>query len=185
MFIFVVMMQPPKRSLAKRDREKQLLEELERLVFFGSVLGIIGLVVLYIYFVRLQPNKETNTEIVELCKSLITNFISVPILFVLSYLTYRRIQSITTQVNNETLSEVIAEAVVNKLSNPNNNIEIPQISKIQETLSNIQETLSLENERYGGVKDVLDNLSLQDLATEFSKSRSIVIMNTWIPNLRD
>jgi len=41
-------MQPPTRSLTKRDREKQLLEELEKLVFFGSVLGIVGLVILYI-----------------------------------------------------------------------------------------------------------------------------------------
>lgn len=189
-------MQPPKRSLTKRDREKQLLEELEKLVFFGSVLGIVGLVILYIYLDGLlQQNEKPSIQILELCKSLITNLISVPFLFVLSYMTYRRIHSITTQVNNETLSEVIAEAVVKKLSNPNNNIEIPQISKIQDTLSGIQETLSpldineialsLENKRYGGVKCVLNHLYIQDLEREFSESKNIVIMNTWIPNLSD
>lgn len=160
------------------NRDKRLLEELERFVFFGSLLAIVCLVGLFF----LAPSGQD--KIWELSRAVITNLIPVPFLFVLSYLTYRRVQSITTEVDNESLSELISQAVVNKLNDPK--LKISQISEIQEILSSLDVNaiaLSITNERYGGVESVRDSLYVKDLEKDFSESKTILIMNTWIPNL--
>jgi hypothetical protein len=166
------------RPLKRRD--KQLLEELGKLIFFGSLLAIVFLVGL---FFIIPPGPE---RIWELSRGVVANLIPVPFLFGLSYLTYRRIQSITDEIDNENFSELIASAVVEKLNDPET--KISQITEIQSILSNLDIraiSRSLINERYGGISTVQSSLYVKDIEKNFIESKTIVIMNTWIPNLDD
>jgi hypothetical protein len=161
-----------------RRRDKQLLEELGKLVFFGSLLAIACLVGLFF----IVPSGQD--KIWELSRAVITNLIPVPFLFVLSYMTYRRIQSITTEIDNESLSELIAITVVEKLNDPG--LKISQITEIEKILSDLDiraMSRSLIGERYGGIATVQSSLYVKDIEKNFIESKAIVIMNTWIPNL--
>lgn len=125
-----------------------------------------------------------DKKIWELSRAVITNLISVPFLFVLSYLAYRRIQSITTEIDNESLSELIATTVVEKLNDPR--LKISQITEIEKILLDLDiraMSRSLINERYGGIAAVQNSLYVKDIEKNFIESKAIVIMNTWIPNL--
>ena len=161
-----------------KRRDKQLLEELGKLVFFGSLLAMMLLIGLF--FIVPPEDKK----IWELSRAVITNLISVPFLFVLSYLAYRRIQSITTEIDNESLSELIATTVVEKLNDPR--LKISQITEIEKILLDLDiraMSRSLINERYGGIAAVQNSLYVKDIEKNFIESKAIVIMNTWIPNL--
>jgi hypothetical protein len=159
-------------------KDKQLLEELGKLVFFGSLLAIVCLVGLFF----IVPSGQD--KIWELSRAIIANLIPVPFLFGLSYLTYRRIQSITTEIDNENFSELTASTVVEKLNHPG--MKIGQITEIQKILSDLDiraMSRSLINERYGGIATVQNSLYVKDIEKNFIESKNIVIMNTWIPNL--
>ncbi|MFM6725602.1 MAG: hypothetical protein ACKPJF_14340 [Dolichospermum sp.] len=166
-----------------KRRDKQLLEELGKLVFFGSLLAIVCLVGLF-FIVPSGQDKTGQDKIWDLSRAVITNLIPVPFLFGLSYLTYRRIQSITTEIDNESFSELIASTVIEKLNDPG--MKISQITEIQKILSDLDiraMSRSLINERYGGIATVQNSLYVKDIEPNFIESKTIVIMNTWIPNL--
>ena len=161
-----------------KRRDERLLEELGKLIFFGSLLAIVFLIVLFF----IVPSGQD--KIWELSRSVITNLIPVPCLFVLSYLAYRRIQSIAAEIDNEIFSELLASKIVEKLND--STTKISQITEIQKILSDLDiraMSRSLINERYGGIATVQNSLYVKDIEKIFIGSKSIVIMNTWIPNL--
>lgn len=135
------------------------------------------------YFViSLIPN--ISPGILEFLKSIFTNLIPVPFLFILSFVAYRRIQSIRYRNDAEILSQLVAGNVVHKLSEPST--KIGHLVRFEKILSRFDiETISqlLKEAHYGGIVAVHQSLYYKDFEKFISSAKRIIILNTWIPNL--
>lgn len=102
--------------MRENDREGNLIKALDRFIFIGAIILLLFLTFSYFAIPRVLENDWAI-----FFQSLIVNLIPVLLLFVLSYLTYRRIEAIRTERNNERFVEELANAVLAKI--PDNTIE--------------------------------------------------------------
>ncbi|ALB42428.1 MULTISPECIES: hypothetical protein [Nostocales] len=162
-------------------RQTELLAEVERLIFIVAIVALITLVATYFVVSSIQ---NIPPGILEFLKSILTNLIPVPFLFILSFVIYRRIQSIRHKNDTEKLSELLVEDVVKKLREPTT--KIGHLLKIEEILSKFDiETMSqlLKEAHYAGIVAVHQSLYDKDFEKLIGRSKKVTILNTWIPNL--
>lgn len=90
-----------------RKREEELWKEIDRLALWSSAIAILLLTLAYF----LVPNFVQNTLIRDFLLGIITNLIPVFLLFALSYVFLRRIQTIRSERDTENLVRKITNTV--------------------------------------------------------------------------
>lgn len=95
-----------------RKREEELWKEIDRLALWSSAIAILLLTLAYF----LIPNFIQNTLIRDFLMGIITNLIPVFLLFALSYVFLRRIQTIRSERDTEVLVRRIANTVRSMLA---------------------------------------------------------------------
>jgi len=95
------------------EREKRLFNILDWAIVLVAIISLPVLVVLYFY-TRNIPNLSNDVR--EFTQSIITNLVPIPFLFVLSYLTFRRIQTIRDERDRDLLADKLALSVSEKIA---------------------------------------------------------------------
>lgn len=100
-------------QVKSRERERGLLNAFDRLIIVIAV----GLLVVFIVLYFLAPYiPSVNSEILLFIQALLVNLIPVPLLFIVSYATYRRIQSIRDAYDREIFTETLANSLSEKIN---------------------------------------------------------------------
>jgi hypothetical protein len=138
----------------ERDRDKlaAILAANDWLVFVIAAVLLILLVMGY-FDIGSRPN--IDKMVADFIKSTITSLIPIPLLFVISYSAYRRIESIRSQTEFEFLSKKLADKVV----------------------------AELQSSDYGGIVRVHPDFPNSLFKECIKSSKTIIILNTWIPNI--
>lgn len=165
-----------------RRGDRELLAQIDRLNIIAAVflLLLLGAVAYFLVF----PVADISPNLSELLMSVTTNLITVPLLFILSSVAYRRIQAIRNRSDAEALSQFLAEDVIRKISHPST--RIGHLVKIEEVLLKLDiEAISnsLKESQYGGIVAVRKNLNDPEFEQLINSAREITVLNTWIPNL--
>lgn len=98
--------------MKSNGREQELLGALDRLIF---VIAAVALVVLTASYFILPSISTISQPVKDFLQAIITNLIPVLLLFILSYVAYRRIQSIRSQHDTEVLANFVAGSVINQI----------------------------------------------------------------------
>jgi uncharacterized membrane protein YhaH (DUF805 family) len=104
-------------------RENELLKELDRLAFIGS--AFLMLILIVVYFVVDQGTHHSIVQ--DFVLSVVTNLIPVLIIFVASYVLFRRVQEIRSEKSTFNLVEQMIKRIGALLPK---NLNEPQISEI-------------------------------------------------------
>ena len=96
------------------SQEKALMGILDWLIFVVALLLLIGLTISWFY---LPEWFGKDTPLTELLKSTISNIIPVAILFLLSYLLYRKVEAVKLEDNRKALAQRFATQINSPLQN--------------------------------------------------------------------
>lgn len=99
-------------TMKSNNREQELLGALDRLIF---VIAAVALIVLTASYFILPELLTIPLSVKDFLQAIITNLIPVLLLFILSYVAYRRIQSIRSQHEIEVLANFVAANVVSQI----------------------------------------------------------------------
>ncbi|MFZ4657091.1 MAG: hypothetical protein ACOYNY_08780 [Caldilineaceae bacterium] len=96
-----------------KEREKKLLNALDWLIFLVASVTLAALIIFHF----LIPNVQVLTlELRTFLQTLIANLIPVPLLFIISYAVYRRIQTIRDEHDKNLFIENLADNLADKLA---------------------------------------------------------------------
>lgn len=110
-----------------KEREKKLLNALDWLIFLIAAITLVGLIILHF----LVPSLPTlSSELRTFLQTLIANLIPVPLLFIVSYAVYRKIQTIRDEYDRNLFAENLASNLADELA----------VREIREVLSEIPHT---------------------------------------------
>jgi len=96
-----------------RDREKKLLNALDWLIFLIATVLLIVFIMLYFAI----PNIQTlSSEVRGFVQALLVNLIPIPLLFVVSYAVFRRIQTIRSEHDRDLFIDNFAKNLAGELA---------------------------------------------------------------------
>lgn len=96
-----------------KEREKNLLNAFDWLIFLIAAITLVGLIILHF----LVPNVQIlSLELQTFLQTLIANLIPVPLLFVISYAVYRRIQTIRDEHDRNLFIENLASNLADEIA---------------------------------------------------------------------
>ena len=168
------------KKLQGSRRIKDLLAALDWLIFVIAIIAIFFFTIVYFSIDSIQIEESIK----DFLKAIITNLIPVLLLFVVSYVAYRRIETIRYRNDTECLSDLLSDELVRKLSHPDTKIE--QLTKIEQRLYEIDIKAifgALQNTHDAGIVDVHKSLYFDSFKEHISNAKQIIILNTYIPNL--
>ncbi|MDJ0617044.1 MAG: hypothetical protein QNJ63_09910 [Calothrix sp. MO_192.B10] len=163
------------------QRIKDLLAALDWFIF---VIAIVALLLFTAAYFSIPSILDKNNPITDFLQNIITNLIPVLLLFVVSYIAYRRIEAIRYKSDTEFLSDILSDELVRKLSHPDTRIE--QLTRIEQRLYEIDIKAifgALQNTHDAGIVAVHKSLYSDSFKEYISNAEEIIILNTFIPNL--
>lgn len=95
------------------ERERGLLNALDRLIVVIAIVLLMVFVMLYFAFPYIPL---INNELLVFIQSLLVNLIPIPLLFIVSYATYRRIQMIRDASDRESFMKNLTDDLVEKIA---------------------------------------------------------------------
>lgn len=123
------------RVIQNQSREHALLSAFDWLIFIIATVALALLILAYFVLPKLLV--ASNAWLIFL-QSIITNLIPVLLLFVLSYIAYRRIETIRSERETELLAQKVADDVIERMRNES----IPTLAKERDEAQGLVEKRS-------------------------------------------
>lgn len=133
--------------MQNKDREYSLLKALDQLIFWAAGAALLLLWGVYFALPRLL---DAQNEWLSFLRAIITNLIPVLLLFVFSYIVFRRIDAIRSDRSAELLAHNIANTVVQQINTkpasglPNESVQPPTRARTRNDITHINRRLISE-----------------------------------------